>query len=161
MAVTKKSGRLISWYLIFYVGFYLLATVAASIYLTFFSGDTTGSGIGVLFALPIMLVVYSIMYFFVPGSTLLALFFLGDFALKERGAKGVSILMSLAITLSVWLVTFPAAISLINVIYSGNSFLMIQDSSWPFIYLQSGTNLAGLIAAVLWTKLKPPKRKQY
>lgn len=157
MATTKKAGRLLAWYLIFYIGFYLAATVAAAIYLSVFSGDTTGSGIGVLFALPIMFVLYSIMYFFVPGSTLLALFFLGDFALKDRGAKVFSIALSLAIALAVWLATFPVAISLINLVYSGNSFLMIQDSSWPFIYLQAGTNLAGLISAVLWVKLRPRK----
>ena len=159
MATVQKPMRLISAYLIAFVAIYLLGGVVGSVYMTYFAGDTSGAGLGLLIALPIMLVVGTIMYFFVPLSTLVALYYTGDFILRDRGSKLTSIASSIGLATGVWAVTFPVAISLINVVYASNSFLMIKEGSWAFVYLLAGTNLAGLVAAVLWVKLKPAKTK--
>ena len=159
MAATQKPMRLIGVYLLAFVAFYLLGTVVAAIYLNFFSGDTTGAGLGLLIALPIMLIVSSIFYFFVPGSFLVALYFLGNFVLKERGSKWASIASSVALASLLWALTFPVAASLINVVYASNYFLQLKEGSETMVYLVAGTNLAGLIAAVLWVKLKSTKTK--
>lgn len=141
------------------MGSYLLATVLAALYLIFVSGDQTGAGVGLAIALPLMFILYSFAYFFVPGSTLAAIAFLGQFVLRERGSKWVSIFASVGLATGIWLVTYPLAVSLINVVYAGNDFMMLKESSWAFIYLEAGTNLAGLIAAVFWVKLKPARIK--
>ena len=159
MAATQKPMRLIGVYLLAFVAIYFLGAVLGAIYLNFFSGDTTGAGLGLLIALPLMLIVSSIFDFFVPGLFLVALFFLGNFILKERGSKWVSIASSIALASLVWGLTFPVAVSLINVVYASNDFLKIKEGSEAFIYYLVGTNLAGLIAAVLWVKLKPAKTK--
>jgi hypothetical protein len=159
MAAVHKPMRLIGVYLLAYVAIYLLATVVGAIYLNFFTGDTSGAGLGLLLALPIMFVVYSIMYFFVPASTLVGIYFSSNFILKERGSQAVSIASSVGLAVAVWAATFPVAISLINVVYASKDFLMLKEGSWAFIYLTAWTNLAGLIVAVLWVKLKPAKAK--
>ncbi len=159
MAAVQKPMRLIGVYLLAFIIFYLLGDVLWAIYMNSFAGETSGSGLGLAIALPLMLAVYSIFYFFVPGSSLVALFFLGNFILKERGSKWVSIASSLGLASLLWVLTFPVAASLINVVYASNDFLKIKEGSEAFIYFVAGTNFAGLIAAVLWVKLKPVKTK--
>lgn len=161
MATVQNNRRLVLTYLVFYVGFYFVATVLTALYVQFLSGDQSGAGVGLLIALPLMFIITSVAYFFVPGSAFAAIYLLRNFVLRQRGSKLVSILASLAFAVGIWLATYPLAVSLINLFYAGNDFMMVKDSSWPFIYLEAGTNLAGLIAAVLWVKLKPVKAKQY
>lgn len=161
MATVQNHRRLVFAYLIFYVGFYLLATIVAALYVSVFSGDQTGAGIGLAISLPLMFIITSFAYFFVPGSTFVAIYFLRDFVLRQRGSRLVSILVSEVIAVGIWLLTYPFAVLLINVIYAGNEFMMLKDSSWTFVYFEAGSNLAGLIAAVLWVQLRPAKLKQY
>jgi hypothetical protein len=75
--------------------------------------------------------------------------------MKERGSK--STIVSILLSAACWVITFPVALGFVNMLTSGNQFLQIQESSAPFLYLFGGSNLIGLIAAVLWVKLRKPK----
>jgi hypothetical protein len=160
MANVLQSLRFIGVYLLSFLIFFLLGVASWAIYLNLLPGNSS-EGLGLFLALPLMLILYSIFYFFVPGASLVALFFLGNFILKDRGSKLTSISTSVLLATTVWALTFPVAGSLINVVYASNYFLMIKDGSESFVNFVMGTNLAGLIAAVIWVKLRPSKAKSY
>ena len=152
MASSQKWPRLVISYLVAYFLFYSLSSIVFTIYANNFSGDKTGAGVGLAIALPLMFLLASIFYFFVPGSTYVAIYFLGNFVLRAS-----SVLKSVLMAVGIWLVTFLPALALINVIYAGSPNMMIQATSWPFLYLLAGSNLAGLIASVIWVRLRPVK----
>ena len=108
-------------------------------------------------ALTFMFLLSAIFYFYVPLSTWLLLMLLHNFVMKERGSKTKSALISALLAAACWVVTFPVALAFVNMITAGNQFLQIQESSAPFLYLFGGSNLIGLIGAVLWIKLRPQK----
>ena len=74
MASSRKWPRLVISYLVAYFLFYSLSSIVFTIYVNNFSGDQTGAGIGLASALPLMFLLASIFYFFVPGSTLVAIY---------------------------------------------------------------------------------------
>lgn len=108
-------------------------------------------------ALTFMFLLSAIVYFYVPLSTWLLLMLLHNFVMKDRGSKTKSALISTLLAAACWVVTFPVALAFVNMITAGNQFLQIQESSAPFLYLFGGSNLIGLIGAVLWIKLRPQK----
>lgn len=118
------------------------------------SGDGF-SPIAIPIAFTLMFLMCVIVYFYVPLSSWLLLFFVHDFVMKDRGRK--STLISVLLAAACWVVTFPVALAFVNMITAGNQFLQIQESSAPFLYLFGGSNLIGLIGAVLWIKLRPQK----
>lgn len=118
------------------------------------SGDGF-SPIAIPIAFTLMFLMCVIVYFYVPLSSWLLLFFVHDFVMKDRGRK--STLFSVLLAAACWVVTFPVALAFVNMITAGNQFLQIQESSAPFLYLFGGSNLIGLIGAVLWIKLRPQK----
>ena len=113
------------------------------------------SPIAIPFVFVLMFLMSVIFYFYVPLSTLLLLIFLHDFVIKERGSK--STIVSVLLSVACWAITFPVALGFVNMLTSGNQLLQIQESSAPFLYLFGGSNLIGLIAAVLWVKLRKQK----
>jgi hypothetical protein len=119
------------------------------------NSDSGVSPIAIPFVFGLMFLMSVIIYFYVPLSTWLLLLFLHDFVMKERGSK--STIVSVLLSVACWAITFPVALGLVNMLTSGNQFLQIQESSAPFLYLFGGSNLIGLIAAVLWVKLRKPK----
>jgi hypothetical protein len=113
------------------------------------------SPIAIPIALTLMFLMCVIVYFYVPLSTWLLLFLLHNFVMKDRGSK--STVISVVLAIAGWSITFPVALAFVYMITSGNQFLQIQESSAPFLYLFGGTNLLGLIGAVVWVKLRPQK----
>jgi hypothetical protein len=113
------------------------------------------SPIAIPFVFVLMFLMCVIFYFYVPLSTWLLLLLLHAFVMKERGSK--STIVSVLLAAACWVVTFPVALGFVNMITSGNQFLQIQESSAPFLYLFGGSNLIGLIGAVLWVKLRKQK----
>lgn len=103
----------------------------------------------------LMFVMSVIVYFYVPLSTLLLILFAHDFVMKDRGKN--STIISVLLSAACWAITFPVTLGFVNMITSGNRFLQVQESSAPFLYFFGGSNLIGLIVAVLWVKLRKQK----
>ncbi|MEY4553886.1 MAG: hypothetical protein RL197_313 [Actinomycetota bacterium] len=117
--------------------------------------DEGFSPIAIPIVFVLMFLMGTIFYFYVPLAPWLGLLLLHDFLLKDRGGKTRSIVISCVLMLAVWIVTFLPAIALVNVFTAGSLFLQLQDSSAPFLAIYGGTNLVGLLASVVWVKLKP------
>ena len=135
---------------------YLAAAIAFLIWaLIPGNADPGVSPIAIPFVFVLMFFMSVIFYFYVPLSTWLLIFFAHDFLMKDRGSK--SLVLSLLIAIGCWVITFPIALGFVNMLTSGNQFLQMQESSAPFLYLFGGSNLIGLIAAVLWVRLRKQK----
>lgn len=119
------------------------------------NADAGISPIAIPFVLVLMFLMSVIIYFYVPLSTWLLIFFVHDFMMKDRGSK--SLVLSILIASGCWGISFPIALGFVNMLTSGNQFLQIQESSAPFLYLFGGSNLIGLIAAVLWVRFRKQK----
>ena len=120
------------------------------------SGDGF-SPIAIPIVFTLMFLMCVIVYFYVPLSSWLLLLLMHDFVMKDRGGKLKSALISSLLAAACWAVTFPVALACVNLITAGNQFLQIQESSTPFLYLFGGSNLIGLVGALLWVKLRAPK----
>jgi len=152
---TRKKTLLVV-YPLAWVSAYLAAMVVLIIWaLIPGAADEGFSPIAIPFVFVLMFLMSVIIYFYVPLSTWLLIFFVHDFLMKDRGSK--SIVLSLLIAIGCWVITFPVALGFVNMLTSGNQFLQIQESSAPFLYLFGGSNLIGLIAAVLWVRLRKQK----
>lgn len=120
------------------------------------SGDGF-SPIAIPIAFTLMFLMCVIFFFYVPLSSWLLLLILHNFVMTDRGGKLNSALISSLLAAACWVATFPVALAFANWITAGNQFLQIQESSAPFLYLFGGSNLIGLVGAVLWIKLRPKK----
>lgn len=152
----NQKKKLLAVYPLAWLFAYFAAMVLAFIWSLIPSNSGDGfSPIAVPIVFTLMFFMSVIFYFYVPLSSWLLLLLLHDFVMKDRGRK--SALISALLATACWVVTFPVALTLVNIITSGNQFLQIQESSAPFLYLFGGSNLIGLIGAVLWIKLRPQK----
>jgi hypothetical protein len=151
----QKKTLLVAYPLAWLVAYFAAAIVFLIWALIPGNADSGVSPIAIPFVFGLMFLMSVIIYFYVPLSTWLLLLFLHDFVMKERGSK--STIVSILLSAACWVITFPVALGFVNMLTSGNQFLQIQESSAPFLYLFGGSNLMGLIAAVLWVKLRKPK----
>lgn len=133
---------------------FLAITALFALYVSIFSKDESGAGLGLVIALPLMFVITSIAYFWVPASPLVSVVLLRQSIFKERGSRSKSTLISVGLAIATWLVTYPLAVALINLVYASNDFMKVQESSAGFIIMQAVANLMGLIFSVLWVQLR-------
>lgn len=149
---SKKKTLLVA-YPLAWVSAYLTAMVALIIWaLIPGAADEGFSPLAIPFVFVLMFLMSVIIYFYVPLSTWLLIFFAHDFLMKDRGSK--SLILSILIAIGCWVITFPIALGLVNMLTSGNQSADLSQASAPFLYVFGGSNLIGLIAAVLWVKLR-------
>jgi hypothetical protein len=151
----QKKTLLVAYPLAWLVAYFAAAILFLIWALIPGNSDSGVSPIAIPFVFGLMFLMSVIFYFYVPVSTFLLLLFTHDFVMKDRGKN--STIISVLLSVACWVITFPVALGLVNMITSGNQLLQIQESSAPFLYLFGGSNLVGLIAAVLWVKLRKPK----
>ena len=141
-------------YLIAWVLSFLAAMVV--IFLWALISGNAGEGfspIAIPFVFTLVFLMSVTFYFYVPLSTGLLLFFAHDFVFKERGGK--STLISILLAVACWTATFPVALGFVDMVAYDFQILQIQTSI--VLYLIGGSNLVGLIGAVLWVKRRKQK----